>query len=465
MNEIINYKHSASSLTILIIDDNPQHLLFMTDRLSAEGYRTMTASQGDEALTLIDQKQPSLVLLDIMMPGMSGLEVLQAIHQRAPGTVVIMTTAVDKVSTAVDAIKRGAYDYLVKPIDFDQLNATLKRAKEHIALKQEVAQLRALQSDSLAVEDMVVSSHSMKRVLENAKTLGQADHATVLITGETGTGKEMVARTIHFSSRRFNKPLVIVNCGSIPKELMEAELLGYAKGAFTGATKEGKKGKVELANQGTLFLDEIGELPPPAQTVLLRILDDQPFYPVGSNSEVHVNVRVIAATNQNLEDAIEEGRFREDLFYRLNVALIHVPPLRERPEDIEPLATKFLDEFSQKYGKDFRGYSRETIVLLQAYPWRGNVRELKNAVERAVLYENDSEVRPEHLSFLKTGRPDKGAAVEILGEGFDLEALFKELVLKALEQTQGNQSKAARLLGITLAKLRYRMEKYGIKQS
>lgn len=452
-----------SSFTILIVDDDPAHLLLMTKHLAAEGYTTITANRGEEAIETIDQKRPDLVLLDIMMPGMSGMEALQIIQRRGFDTVTIMTTMVDEVATAVEAMKLGAYDYLVKPINFDQLNATLGRVKERITLMNEVERLRALQLEKFAMEEVVVASPPMKRVFELAEILGKADRATVLITGETGTGKEIVTRAIHLSSPRFDQPLVVVNCGAIPKELMEAELLGYAKGAFTGAAKEGKKGKVELAHRGTLFLDEIGELPPRAQTILLRILDDQPFYPVGSDREVRVDVRVIAATNRDLEASVSEGTFREDLFYRLNVAPIDIPPLRERPDDILPLAKSFLHEFNQKYAKAFQGFSKEAASLLEAYPWRGNVRELRNVVERLVLIKDDSEVKPEHLDFLKAAPSEMDSAFVLPEQGIDIETHFRDLILQALDKTQGNQSQAARLLGISLPTLRYRMEKYGLK--
>jgi DNA-binding NtrC family response regulator len=361
-------------------------------------------------------------------------------------------------------MKLGAYDYLVKPIDLDHLSSSLDRAREHMALKQEVKRLQALHQEQLGNEEVVVASDPMKHIFELVEILGQADRATVLITGETGTGKEIVARAIHLASPRANKPLVVVNCGAIPKDLMEAELLGYSKGAFTGATKEGKKGKVELAHQGTLFLDEVGDLPASSQTVLLRILDGQPFYPVGSNREVTANVRVVAATNRNLEEAVTDGNFREDLFYRLNVAPIYLPPLRERPEEIPPLAASFLQEYNQKYGKAFEGFSEEAIQRLKSYPWRGNVRELKNAIERVVLYEDDSVVRPEHIVFLKAGKSDdKQSAFSLPEGGLDMEEIIKGLFLQALDKAKGNKSEAARLLGVSRPTFLYRLEKYGLQ--
>ena len=321
--------------TILVVEDNPNHLLFMTDRLEAEGYKTLAVSNGEKALDLIKKKPPDVVLLDIMLPGINGIEVLQVIRKKAPDVVVIMTTALDEVDKAVESMKLGAHEYLVKPIKFGPLNTILKRVGERISLKMEVERLRELQREKFTLGEVVVADPKMKRIFSLAKKLGETDLATVLITGETGTGKEIIARTIHLSSPRFEQPLVVVNCGAIPKELIESELIGYAKGAFTGAAKEGKKGKVELAHQGTLLLDEIGELPLPAQTILLRILDGQPFYPVGSTSEVSVDVRIIAATNRDLEYAVAEGKFRKDLFFRLNVAHINVPALRERIEALK----------------------------------------------------------------------------------------------------------------------------------
>jgi transcriptional regulator with PAS, ATPase and Fis domain len=261
--------------------------------------------------------------------------------------------------------------------------------------------------------------------------------------------------------------MVVVNCGAIPKDLMEAELLGYSKGAFTGAAKEGKKGKVELANHGTLFLDEVAELPPSSQTVLLRILDGQPFYPVGSNREVTASVRMIAATNRDLETCVADGTFREDLFYRLNVAPIFLPPLRERCEEIIPLATSFLLEYNQKYDKHFQGLNDEAIKRLKSYPWRGNVRELKNVIERIVLYEDDAQIKGEHLSFLKAGPSAQadGSGFVLPEEGLDLEEMVKDLLVQALERAKGNKSEAARMLGISRPTLLYRLDKYGLQEN
>ncbi|MDV2480106.1 MAG: sigma-54 dependent transcriptional regulator [bacterium] len=455
---------------ILVVDDEPDFCEAVRDLLKGDGFSVTEAYDGDQALAAYKRERPDVVLLDVRMPGQSGLEVLKGIGRQTHDALVIMTTAVDEVATAVEAMKLGAYDYLVKPISTEHLNATLDRAREHFALKQEIGRRRALQRDEFSLEgDVIVASPSMMEVFKLAGTLGRADRATVLITGETGTGKEIVARAIHRSSPRSDQPLVVVNCGAIPKDLMEAELLGYAKGAFTGALTGGKKGKVELAHQGTLFLDEIAELPAGAQTVLLRILDGQPFYPVGSNREVQAEVRVIAATNRDLRSAVSEGSFREDLFYRLNVAHIHLPPLRERAEDILPMAQSFLKEFNQEYGKSFESISQEVASRLLSYPWKGNVREMRNAIERVVLYEEDSEVRVEHLAFLEASRP-KGndsasgsSGFSLPSEGVDIEKVFRELIVQALDRTEYNQSKAARLLGISLPTFRYRMEKYGLK--
>lgn len=451
---------------ILVVDDEPDFCEALRDLLKGNGFSVTEAYDGEQALVAYKRERPDVVLLDVRMPGQSGLEVLKAMGQQSQDTLVIMTTAVDEVATAVEAMKLGAYDYLVKPISPEHLNATLERARKHFALKQEVERRRALQREEFSLEEVVVASPSMMEVFELAGTLGRADRATVLITGETGTGKELVARAIHRSSPRFDQPLVVVNCGAIPKDLMEAELLGYAKGAFTGAVTGGRKGKVELAHKGTLFLDEVSELPAGSQTVLLRILDGQPFYPVGSNLEVRAEVRVIAATNRDLKSAVSEGSFREDLFYRLNVAHIHLPPLRERAEDILPMAQSFLKEFNQEYGKSFESISQEGASRLLSYPWRGNVREVRNAIERVVLYEEDSEVRAEHLAFLEASRPDgndSASCFSLPSEGVDIENVFREFIVQALDRTEYNQSKAARLLGISLPTFRYRMEKYGLK--
>jgi len=445
---------------ILVVDDEISICRGLCNFLVDKGHSVVEAHNGDEALAAYRQERPDVVLLDIRMPGKDGLEVLKDIGQQPHDALVIMTTAVDEATIAVEAMKLGAYDYLIKPIDSDKLYAALERAMEHISLKQEIDRRRTLQRDEFSMEGVVVASPSMKKIFELTNILGQADRATVCITGETGVGKEIVARAIHQASPRSSQPMVVVNCGALPKELIETELLGYAKGAFTGAATEGKKGKVELANRGTLFLDEIGELPPEAQNVLLRILDDQPFYPVGSDREVLADVRVIAATNRDLEASVTDGTMREDLFYRLNVAPLYLPPLRERVDDIMPLANKFLHEYNLKYGKEFLGFSQEVVPMLEAYRWQGNVRELKNVIERMVLYENASEVRPEHISFLTAKQPEGTPTFVLPNEGVDLEKVVNELMVQALDNAKGNKSKAARLLGISRHALYHRMKKY-----
>jgi DNA-binding NtrC family response regulator len=448
---------------VLVVDDEPDFCEALRDFLEAKDFKVVAAHDAEEAMSAYGKHRPDVVLLDVRMPGRSGLEVLKDIGQHAHDALVIMTTAVDEVATAVEAMKLGAYDYLLKPLDTEDLGAALERAQEHRTLKQEVERRRALQKDEFSKEEIVVASPAMTKVFEMAATLGQTDRATVCITGETGTGKEVVARAIHQASPRSSQPMVVVNCGALSKELIEAELLGYAKGAFTGAAKEGMKGKVELAHKSNLLLDEIGELPPSAQAVLLRILDDQPFYPLGSNREVKVDVRIIAATNRELETAVADGTFREDLFHRINVATIHLPPLRERVEDIVPLATRFLHEFNPKYGKDFQGISKEAASILESYPWQGNVRELKNVIERVVLYEDAKEVKPEHLSLMTVKRVESEPAVALPDEGLDIENVIKELIVQALDKADGNKSKAARLLNVSRQTLLYRMDKYGLK--
>lgn len=452
---------------VLVVDDETSVRSALGKFLTKKGYEVLQAKGGEEALTEYKVERPDVVLLDIRMPGVSGMDVLRSIQQQEPDTIIIMTTAVNEVESAVEAMKLGAFDYLVKPVDLNQLMASLERANKHLGLKREVERLQALQLDQFTGQEVVVASPPMQHIFELVKVLGQADKATVLITGETGTGKEIVARAVHLASPRSDQPMVVVNCGAIPKDLMEAELLGYSKGAFTGAAKEGKKGKVELANHGTLFLDEVAELPPSSQTVLLRILDGQPFYPVGSNREVTASVRIISATNRDLEACVADGTFREDLFYRLNVAPIYLPPLRERCEEIIPLATSFLLEYNQKYDKHFQGLNDEAIKRLKSYPWRGNVRELKNVIERVVLYEDDAQIKGEHLSFLKAGPSEQadGSGFVLPEEGLDLEEMVKDLLVQALERAKGNKSEAARMLGISRPTLLYRLDKYGLQEN
>ena len=383
-----------------------------------------------------------------------------------------MITAYSDVNLAVQAIKSGAEDFILKPLDFDHLEVTMEKAVRNLRLRHEVSQLREELREQVGGYAIIGKSEGLMRALELAEKYAQGDDTTVLITGETGTGKELVARFIHHRSRRRGGPFIAINCSAIPKELMESELFGYEKGAFTGATEKTKKGKFELASGGTILLDEIGELAPELQAKLLRVLQEKKFFRLGGTKEIAVDVRIIASTNKDLAKEVKAGRFREDLYYRLSVATIHLPPLRERKEDIPLLVSAFIDEFNKKFGKKFTGVDDKAMEILVNQEWRGNVRELRNVIERVILVENDTVIKPEHLRFLQLGvvspMPKEEAeanefVLKIPSTGVKMADVLRELIIQTLKITNGNQLQAARILGITRSKLRYRMEQLGIK--
>jgi len=379
-----------------------------------------------------------------------------------------MMTAYEDIKTVITSMKVGASDYLVKPLDIDELEIIIEKALENIKLKREVEELRAQYIKEFDIDNIVAESKGIRNAFKLANIFAKSDDTTVLLEGETGTGKEVIARTIHCRSSRFGKPFVCINCGAISKELIESELFGYEKGTFTGGLQEGKKGKIEIAENGTLFLDEISELLPSSQVSLLRFLEEKEFYRVGGTATKKVNVRIIAATNKSLEEAISKGSFRKDLYYRLNVAKIFLPPLRERQEDIMPLIMFFMSKFNEKFGKNFRSTSREAQAMLLHYPWIGNVRELRNFVERVILVENDSEIQPEHFLFLRHQIDNhfnyvQEQELKLPPTGLDLDELIKKLILQAIEMAHGNKAQAAKLLGMSRPTMIYRIEKYKIK--
>ena len=453
--------------TILIVDDD-QLLQNALNHILAEQYRTLIAGSGEEALELIAQNTVDLVLLDIRLPGMDGMETLQQIKAQEQGLLVIMMTAYEDIQTVITSMRQGAYDYLVKPLEMEMLELVVAKALETVWLKKEVEKLRQGVLSQFHIEEVVAESEAIQAVFEFAAKVAKSDDTTVLIEGQSGVGKEVVARMIHHRSRRFDKPFIGINCGAINKELLESELFGYGKGAFTGGLAEGKQGKIELADGGTLLLDEIGELLPEAQVKLLRFLEEREFYPVGDSRKIEVDVRIIAATNKRLETLVHAGTFREDLYYRLNVARVTVPPLAERRSDIIPLALVFMHRFNQKFGKNFRRIDLQAENMLIEHSWRGNIRELKNAVERIVLMENDDTIRPEHLVFLGAvlHAPLAGTCghFRLPPEGIELEKLTRDLIVQALERSGGNKSKAAKLLGISRPTLIYRIEKFDLSK-
>ena len=451
--------------TILIVDDD-RLLQKALNNILRERYDPVIAGSGEEALRLLDKQTVDLALLDVRLPGIDGVETLRRIKAAHKDLLVIMMTAYEDVQTVIASMKLGAHDYLVKPLEMEMFELIVAKALETLQLKKEVEALRQGYQRRFNREQIVGESPAVKQVFEFAAKVAKGDDTTVLIEGESGVGKEVVARMIHHCSSRFDKPFVGINCGAISKELLESELFGYDRGAFTGGLQEGKKGKIEMADGGALLLDEISELHPAAQVKLLRFLEEREFYPVGGARKKKVDVRIIAATNRSLEAQVRAGAFREDLFYRLNVARVIVPPLSQRAADILPLTLLFLDKFNHKFGKRFRSISDEARDMLLAHPWRGNIRELKNAVERVVLMEDSDCLEADHLAFLgpsrQTARPSEPMQLRIPPGGLNLDQLTRDLIVQALELSGGNRTNAAKLLGISRPTLIYRIEKHRI---
>ena len=446
--------------SILLIDDDDSLRRVMEFSLAESGYRVQTAASGEEGLRLFEKDSFDAVITDITMPGMNGMEVLAKIRQRDSHLPVIIITAYGTIESAVEAMKQGAFDYITKPFNRDELRLTLERAFTMRRLEKENVELRAEVKGRYRFDSLVGSSETIREVLDMAGRVAASD-ASVLITGESGTGKELLAKGIHYNSLRANGPFVAVNCAAIPENLIESELFGHMKGAFTGAVKD-REGKFELAGGGTLFLDEIGDLRVDLQAKLLRALQERHVDRVGGSHPVPVDVRVIASTNRDIERAVKEGGFREDLYYRLSVIPLRMPPLRERKDDIPLLVNHFLKKFNPS--QDVR-VDHEALAALTAYGWPGNVRELENAIERAsVLKRGDMITSADLPDKLKKEKASvENIILNLPEKGISLEDLEKNLIIKALERHKGNQTRAAEYLGITRPTLIYRMEKYGIK--
>ncbi len=448
----------ASKGKLLIVDDE----LSVRDSLGKwfreEGYETGTAENASEALTRLAEQKWDLALLDIKMRGTDGIELQRRIRELDPGVVTIMMTGYASVDTAVTAMKNGAYDYLTKPLDPDEVAHKVAKALSHKRAEEENARLRETVAEVQRPSDMVGQSAAMQRVFEAIETVGPTD-ATVLITGESGTGKELVARAIHSCSPRKFHPLVVIHCGALTETLLESELFGHEKGAFTGAQYR-KKGKFEIAEGGTVFLDEIGDISLKTQTDLLRVLQEREIVRVGGNQPIKVDFRIVAATNKNFEQLIEEGKFRPDLYYRLNVFNIELPPLRERKEDIPALVDHFVRKFSQQMNKKITRVQPAAMNQLQQYPWPGNVRELENAVERAMVVAQEPELREQDF-ILKTRNGNGNNAPD----GKTLDEIEKAHILKVLEECGGNQTRAAEVLDIDRVTLHNKLKKYGWSKS
>ncbi len=453
---------------ILIIDDDDLVSRSLKKVLVKLDYEVDTCLEGGKAFDKVEFFEPDIILLDIYLTTHNGLDILKELQKRYLHIPVIMITGYSDVKIAVEAMKLGAFDFLLKPIDLEQLKLILNKCVVHLHLKQEVRALHSALSEDKLTREYFGKSKSIIRIVNIVEKLAKSDDTTILLEGESGTGKEVFAKFIHQISPRKNKVFITINCGTIPKELAESELFGHEKGAFTGAAQKTKLGKFELANGGTILLDEIGELSLDLQVKLLRVLQEKTFYRLGGEREISVNVRVLAATNKSLEDEVKAGRFREDLYYRLNVAKIIVPPLRERKADIPILGYSFLQQYARKFDKNIKLIEEDAISLLLNQLWPGNIRELKNTMERAVLMLDGDVLKAQHLNFLKsTSEFNKNNSNEFVlkipKEGIKINIVLKEIILKTLAITKGNQVRAAKVLGLSRSKLRYRMEQLGIE--
>ncbi len=456
----------AATARILVVDDERSMRELLSIVLRREGYDVTVADSGRAAIGELERARFDLLISDIKMPDMSGVEVLRAARRIDQDMLCVMITAFAAADTAIEAMRLGAHDYLSKPFDVDELKIKVRNALEQRQLRQENVLLKRALGTRHQFGNIVGRSEKMLTVFKLIEQIARTE-STVLVTGESGTGKEWVARAIHFYSLRRDRPFVALNCGALPETLLESELFGHMKGAFTGASAN-KKGLIEAAEKGTLFLDEIGEMTPMMQVKLLRVLQERKFRRVGGVEELESAMRVIAATNQDLTKMIADGKFREDLFYRINVIPIHLPPLRERGEDIPLLAQHFLAKYGDQMGKHVTGLAQETMALLEAYLWPGNIRELENVIERAVALEKTAVILPESLPEHIVRRASKGAvpAGALPESGFDLEehvrGLEREYIAQALQRANGVQIKAAELLGMSFRSFRYYAKKYNL---
>ncbi len=451
---------------ILIIDDDDLICKSLTKVIKRFNYETDFCMDAEKAIDKVESSNPDIILLDIYLTTMSGLDILKELQIKYPYIPVIMITAFADVNIAVEAMKLGAFDFLLKPIEIEYLKLILQKVERHLNLRYEVDKLTTLVEGEPISREMFGKSKKIIRVVNEVEHLSKSEDTTILLEGESGTGKEVFARYIHQQSPRKDKVFIPINCGTIPKDLAESELFGHEKGAFTGASSKTKLGKFEIANNGTILLDEIGELSLDLQVKLLRVLQERKFYRLGGEKEIALNVRVIAATNKNLEEEVKKGNFREDLYYRLNVARIILPPLRERKDDIPILAYSFTNFFSSKFGKNISSIADDAMNLLINQRWSGNVRELRNSIERAMLMAEGKELKAKHLYFLSnsaTGDDTDQYLLKIPSDGIKIDVVLRDLILKTLEITNGNQVKAAKVLGLSRSKLRYRMEQLDIE--
>jgi two-component system NtrC family response regulator len=453
-----------NNYSILIVDDEDAQRSILKGYLEKKGYKIYSASSGTEGIKIVQDNLIDIVLSDYKMPDKTGLEVLESVKKINPEVSFVILTAYGTIENAVKAMRLGAFDYISKPVDLDELDLMIERIIENKNLKSEIQLLKNQLQSKFKIDSFISHSPKMEEVLSFAARAADSK-ATVLITGESGTGKEVLAKSIHYVSPRKDKPFIAVNIPALPETLLESELFGHEKGAFTGAEKS-KKGRFELADGGTIFLDEIGDIPINLQVKLLRVLQEHQIERVGSTENINIDVRIIAATHQNLEEKIKDGSFREDLFYRLNIVSLNIPPLRDRREDIIPLIEHFVQKYSRENNKEKLSLSKEAVDLLIKYNFPGNVRELENIIERAVVLCRSKVITVNDLPNIVTGfKAEKEIATNENTPLIEqVEELEKKLIYDALSKSNGNQSQAGRMLGLTERNLRYKMQKYDIKK-